>query len=110
MAAQYWVMLVVAGLTAAGVLGTLWQRQRSEQIDRALNAEHEARTEWWRRFEWAAEQSLKPDDGAQAFGLGILDALSKSPLVTTSEREILRVVAVGRRKRDNGTKAKGARR
>ncbi|KXP01019.1 hypothetical protein [Tsukamurella pseudospumae] len=110
MAAHYWVMLIVAGLTAVGVVGTLWQRQRSEQMDRLLKAEHEARTEWWKRFEWAAEQSLKSDDIGQAFGLRILDALSVSPLVTTSEREILRVVAIGSRRRNNINRKKGARR
>ncbi len=45
MAAPQWVVLVVAILTAGGVLATLWQKQRSEQIDRALKAKHEARIE-----------------------------------------------------------------
>lgn len=59
--AQNWVTLVVGLLAASGVIGTLWQRQRSEATDRRLRLEYEARAEWWRRFEWAADKSVSGD-------------------------------------------------
>ena len=64
MATPHWVILVVAILTAGGVLATLWQKQRSEQIDRALKAKHEARVEWWRRFQWGPRKRRESSDGS----------------------------------------------
>ncbi|MEC4611871.1 hypothetical protein [Tsukamurella tyrosinosolvens] len=108
MGAQYWVMLIVAGLTAGGVLGTLWQKQRSEHVDRALKAEHEARVEWWRRFQWAAEHA----DGlgnpeSRVTGRIVMKELIRSPLITASERDIARAAAAGRQLRNNRRNRKG---
>jgi hypothetical protein len=89
---QAWVTLAVGVLASAGVIGTLWQRDRSEAQDRRIRLEYEARVEWWRRFQWAAEQSASPDDAAQRLGMAIMDALTDSPLVTASESGILDAV------------------
>ncbi|MET9326423.1 hypothetical protein [Tsukamurella sp. NPDC003166] len=107
MAAQYWVMLTVAVLTAFGVLGTLWQKQRSEHADRALKAEHEARVEWWRRFQWAAEHTAglgNPE--SRVTGRIVMTKLIRSPLITASERDIARAVAAGPQLGDNRKKRK----
>lgn len=107
-AAPQWVMLIVAVLTAGGVLGTLWQKQRSEHADRALKAEHDARVEWWRRFQWAAEHADglgNPD--SRVTGRTVMVELIRSPLITASERDIVRAVAAGRQLRNNRKNRKG---
>ncbi|ALG86290.1 hypothetical protein [Gordonia phthalatica] len=65
MTAQTWVALVVGLLATAGVVGTLWQRQRSEATDRFHRLQHEARVEWWKRYQWAVEQSDSRSPKAQ---------------------------------------------
>ncbi|BDH58660.1 hypothetical protein [Tsukamurella sp. PLM1] len=111
MGAPQWVMLIVAVLTASGVLGTLWQKQRSEHADRALKAEHEARVEWWRRFQWAAEHTAglgNPE--SRVTGRIVMRELIRSPLITASDRDIARAVAAGRQPGNNRKNRKGGAR
>ncbi|WP_336671146.1 hypothetical protein [Tsukamurella sp. USMM236] len=107
MATPHWVILVVAILTAGGVLATLWQKQRSEQIDCALKAKHEARVEWWRRFQWAAEHAAGLGNvESRVTGRIVMTELIRSPLITASERDIARAVAAGPQLGDNRKKRK----
>ena len=89
MTAQVWVTLVVGVLASVGVVGTLWQRQMSETIDRRLRREWDARAEWWRRYMWAVERAESDDPDVQARGYVMLDVLAGSPLLTPSELDIL---------------------
>ncbi|WP_440713236.1 hypothetical protein [Gordonia sp. FQ] len=97
MGAQQWVTLVV-GLTAGfGVIATLWQRQRSEHHDRRERAEQQARAEWWKRWQWAIELALADEPSHQQVGMETLDSLTRSPLVTASEIDIVVAFTESRR-------------
>ncbi|MFT3662668.1 MAG: hypothetical protein QM809_15200 [Gordonia sp. (in: high G+C Gram-positive bacteria)] len=96
MGAQQWVTLTVGLVASIGVIATLWQRQRSEHLDRvelrrdrARRDEYEARSEWWRRWQWAVEMALADDDARERTGIETLDALVMSSLVTGSELDIV---------------------
>lgn len=99
MAAQAWVALVLGLLTSAGVIGTLWQRQHSERVDREHRLEIESRAEWWRRFQWAAEQSISLNGEGRLLGMTIVQSLTTSPLLTGSERGIVESVLMARGRR-----------
>ncbi|GAA4398264.1 hypothetical protein GCM10023147_34350 [Tsukamurella soli] len=89
MTATNWVTLIAALFGISGVLTTLWQRQRSEQRDRAHRAEHDARTEWWKRYAWAVETTTRAEPRPEAAGPSTVRALARSPLVTISEMDIV---------------------
>lgn len=91
---QLLVPLTVGLLATAGVIATLWQRQRSEQVDRRHRLEYEARVEWWRRFAWAADKTVSEDEDARLLGVSIVSALAESPLLTESERGIVEAVTL----------------
>ncbi|UQE74925.1 hypothetical protein MYK68_19895 [Gordonia sp. PP30] len=99
MAAQAWVALVLGLLTSAGVIGTLWQRQHSERVDREHRLEIESWAEWWRRFQWAAEQSISLNGEGRLLGMTIVQSLTTSPLLTGSERGIVESVLMARGRR-----------
>ncbi|MFT3660818.1 MAG: hypothetical protein QM809_05320 [Gordonia sp. (in: high G+C Gram-positive bacteria)] len=96
MTAQAWVTLMVGLPATIGVVGTLWQRQHSEQIDREHRLEIDSRSEWWRRFQWAAEQSVAQNPEARLLGRRVLRGLLRSSLLTGSEREIAAMLVVNR--------------
>lgn len=106
-----WTPIVVGVVALAGVLATLWQRQKSEQEDRAHRLQHDARTEWWRRYQWAAEQISQHDNRtAQTNGYAVISALSDDEsLITGSERAILRELAKPHKPRDTRNQPKGGR-
>lgn len=98
--AQVWVNLLVGLLASVGLVGTLWQRQLSEHRDRIQRLEQDARIEWWRRFQWAAEQTTQEDRTAQSMGWALIESLVESPLLTASETGI--VVAITNIASDDG--------
>lgn len=100
MTAQVWVNLLVGLLASVGLVGTLWQRQLSEHRDRIQRLEQDARIEWWRRFQWAAEQTTQEDRTAQSMGWALIESLVESPLLTASETGI--VVAITNIASDDG--------
>lgn len=106
-----WATLIVGLIGIAGVLATLWQRSRSEEKDRAHRAMHDGRTEWWRRYQWAAEQANQAENiEAQEFGKAVLSALTdETDTITASELSILRAVAKRTTKRDNRNQRRNAR-
>lgn len=86
--------LVVGLVGIAGVLATLGQRSWSEAKDRAHRTRHDERTEWWRRYQWAAEQVNQRDNiAAQDFGRAVMYAVADEPALTASELAILQAVA-----------------
>lgn len=98
MGAQQWVTLTVGLVATFGVLATLWQRQRSEHLDRRERAgqqaradEQSARAEWWRRWQWAVELAVSGDAAREAVGVETLAALVRSPLVTVSESDMVEI-------------------
>lgn len=99
--------LVVGMVGIVGVLATLWQRTRSEEQDRAHRTRHDVRTEWWRRYQWAAEQVNQSENfRAQEFGKAVMSALADE-VVTDSEDGILRAVAEQGESSDNGRTTTG---
>ncbi|GEE01612.1 hypothetical protein nbrc107696_20580 [Gordonia spumicola] len=107
MTPQAWVTLVVGVLASIGVVGTLLQRQRSEAADRMHRDRFDARAEWWRRFQWAAEQAHEGDDASSELGFAVLEALTESPLVTSSEIGILAATANLRARRSSSDTGRG---
>ncbi|MFT4088881.1 MAG: hypothetical protein QM658_17340 [Gordonia sp. (in: high G+C Gram-positive bacteria)] len=108
MQAPQWVTLVVGVLAITGVLVTLWQRQLSEERDRAQRAEHDSRSEWWRRYVWAVELSLTEADTIRsATGVAVLCELADSPLATVSELGVIRTLALSGESDDNGDDRNG---
>lgn len=100
--------LVVGLVGIAGVLATLIQRSWSEAQDRAHKTRHDQRTEWWRRYQWAAEQVNQQDnERAEEFGRAVISALTDEATITDSERAILRAVADRRGERDTGREPTG---
>ncbi|MFT3662669.1 MAG: hypothetical protein QM809_15205 [Gordonia sp. (in: high G+C Gram-positive bacteria)] len=105
MGAQQWVTSTVGLAATFGVIATLWQRQRSEHLDRreraservrlreqqARHDEQQARAEWWRRWEWAVELASADDPAREGAGAATMEALADSPLITASELGILEV-------------------
>ncbi|GAA1081005.1 hypothetical protein GCM10009648_18330 [Tsukamurella spumae] len=97
------VTLVVGLAGIAGVLATLGQRTWSEAKDRAHRTRHDERTEWWRRYQWAAEQVNQEErPRAEEFGRAVMSALAREPSVTSSEIAILAAVATRMDSGDNG--------
>lgn len=73
-------------------------------------AEHDDSTEWWRRYQWAAEQVNQADNlEAQEFGRAVMSALADEPTVTDSEIAILQAVAAQRETENNGEHPEGGR-
>lgn len=99
---------VVGLIGIAGVLATLIQRSRSEAKDRVHRMRHDMRTEWWRRYQWAAEQVNQSENlAAQEFGTAVISALADEAQLTASEDAILHAVAERQRVSDTGTGTNG---
>lgn len=101
MAAEVWVLLVGYLMSVAGVTATIWQKQLSESRARKEHATQEARNEWWRRYQWAAELAISEQPEQQALGLQVLDSLLRSPLATDSETDMIVKLAEERDESDN---------
>lgn len=78
MPAQAWVTLVVGVLATLGVVGTLLQRNRSENRDA-----------WWSRFEWALESTYSENASRRQDGWRVLGVLAESTLATRTEEDLI---------------------
>ncbi|MDO5863345.1 MULTISPECIES: hypothetical protein [Paenarthrobacter] len=54
--------------------------------------EADARSEWWRRTQWALEASASDNDEMYSYGTGMLDLLARSELATPKDKELLDAV------------------
>ncbi|MGY4541379.1 hypothetical protein ACVWY0_001288 [Arthrobacter sp. UYNi723] len=96
-----------AALTAAivaAVVGykNLNQQQRAlkESVKsnaRSLNQKRQAdaRSEWWKRTQWALEAAASDDPRMYAYGAGMLDLLAQSELAGPKDKELLDAVWEG---------------
>lgn len=74
--------LVVGIVGIAGVLVTLYQRDRADR-----------RSEWWRRATWAVERTFSEIEEEAATGFAVLAVLVQSDLITATEREMVAALA-----------------
>ncbi|MEC3851278.1 hypothetical protein [Paenarthrobacter ureafaciens] len=93
-----------AALAAAGI--AFWIGWLSLQHQKAvLSAQNEAnantleqkreadaRSEWWRRTQWALEASASENDEMYSYGTGMLDLLARSELASPKDKELLDAV------------------
>ena len=94
----------VAALLAAAVAAVVGYRNlRQQQSALALQwREHEqtlaqnttsdARSEWWRRTQWALQAAASDNAAMYAFGTGMLDLLARSELADAHDKELLDAV------------------
>jgi hypothetical protein len=74
-----------AVLAAAVALFVGWLTLRQKR-------EADARSEWWKRTQWALEASASKDPLMYAYGTGMLDLLAKSELAGPKDKELLDAV------------------
>lgn len=82
MPAQAWVQLVVGVAATLGVLVTWHQKNTADR-----------RGEWWRRSAWAFERSFSDKKTEAELGWTLLAVLTESRLVTTSDSDVVQVIA-----------------
>lgn len=75
-------------LAAAAVLYIGWRTLKQKR-------EADARSEWWRRTQWALEAVASADAAMYAYGTGMLDLLAKSDLASPEDKELLDAVWEG---------------
>lgn len=97
----------VAALTAAIVAAlvgwhNLKQQQRALKESVKSNArslsqksQADARSEWWKRTQWALEAAASDDPRMYAYGAGMLDLLAQSELAGPKDKELLDAVWEG---------------
>lgn len=83
--------LIVAALGIIAVLVTIWQKIRSDN-----------RAEWWRRYTWATEQSTARDIESRLVGWINLEILGYSRLLTSTEKALVKALAMDDKRWDNG--------
>jgi hypothetical protein len=76
----------LAVLVAAVVAGVVGWRTLSQK------READARSEWWKRTQWALEASASKDPAMYAYGAGMLDLLAQSELAGPKDKELLDAV------------------
>lgn len=111
-------MAPVAALIAAVIAGLIgWrnlkQQQRALRESVKSNAKSlsqkrqaDARSEWWKRTQWALEAAASDDPRMYAYGTGMLDLLAQSELAGPKDKELLDAVWEGTdtEMRDEGIK------
>lgn len=73
-------LAVILGALVAGLVG--WRTIRQRTIS-------DARTEWWKRTQWAIEMAREKDPDARTLGFSILTLLAKSKLAAREELLLL---------------------
>ena len=106
---QWWdpfaVLTPLGALTAAVVAAVIGWRNLKGQ-ERALRAtvrgnektlrqrsEADARSEWWRRTQWALDATTSDNTVMYQYGVGMLDILARSELAGAEEARLLQAVA-----------------
>ncbi|WP_133162916.1 hypothetical protein [Arthrobacter glacialis] len=73
-------MAIILGALVAGLVGWRTIRQRTVA---------DARSEWWKRTQWAIEMAREKDPDARTLGFSILTLLAKSKLAAREELLLL---------------------
>lgn len=68
---------------------------RSDAANLRQKREADARSEWWKRTQWALEASASKDPRMYAYGTGMLDLLAQSELAGPKDKELLDAVWEG---------------
>lgn len=76
------VLLFIAALIAAGIAWKNLQEHRRS----------EARSEWWRRTQWALSATVSENTAMMSYGTQILDELAKSEFADEQDERILEAV------------------
>ena len=95
-----WAALLAAGLAFWIGWRSLKQQQKALKVTVRSDArnlrqkrEADARSEWWRRTQWALEAAAEPENEAMnAYGTGMLDLLARSELASLKDKELLDAV------------------
>lgn len=94
----------VAVFIAAGVAAVVgWRnllhqqtalKESNQKADDALSQKREAdaRSEWWRRTQWALEATVVEDERMNSYGVGMLQILIKSDMAGPGDKEMLDAV------------------
>ncbi|WP_242640286.1 hypothetical protein [Rhodococcoides fascians] len=82
MPAQAWVTLIVGVLAVVGVALTVRQRTVADK-----------RAQAWQRITWCLERTTSENEAEAALGWDIYTPVTDSPLITRTERDVLRAVA-----------------
>lgn len=68
---------------------------RSDARNLRQKREADARSEWWKRTQWALEAAASDDPRMYAYGTGMLDLLAQSELAGPKDKELLDAVWEG---------------
>lgn len=91
----------VAALLAAGLVTFIgWRNLKHQQRALKENVRSDARnltqkrladarSEWWRRTQWALEAAASKDETMSAYGTGMLTLLAKSELASDEDKDLL---------------------
>ncbi|MET3172954.1 UNVERIFIED_ORG: hypothetical protein ABIB52_000782 [Arthrobacter sp. UYCu721] len=79
--ASPFAVLIAAGIALLIGLKTVRQKREAD-----------ARSEWWKRTQWALEASASKDSRMYAYGTGMLDLLAQSELAGPKDKELLDAV------------------
>ena len=82
MPAQAWVTLIVGVLAVVGVALTVRQRTIADK-----------RTQAWQRITWCLDHTVSENDDEAELGWDIYATVTESPLITSTEKGVLKVVA-----------------
>ncbi|WP_027507174.1 hypothetical protein [Rhodococcus sp. UNC23MFCrub1.1] len=82
MPAQAWVTLIVGVLAVVGVALTVRQRTIADK-----------RTQAWQRITWCLDHTVGDDPDEAELGWDIYTTVTDSPLITSTEKGVLKVVA-----------------
>lgn len=91
--AQWWEILAALGpvllfLSALVAAYVAWKSLKQQKLN-------EARSEWWRRAQWALGASVSTDSRMMTYGIEILDELASSELTTEEDERLLDAVWSG---------------
>lgn len=91
--APWWITALIGVCTVAGSLLVvrIWSNRgyRAEADQRKKAA---ARVEWFQRFRWAAELTLRSEPAAQTAGFAALQVLASSELASRDDRNLLAAI------------------
>ena len=82
MPAQAWITLLVGVLGIVGVVGTIRQRTIAD-----------ARAQAWQRITWCLDHTVSDNDTEAELGWTMYSTVSKSKLITSTERDVIRTVS-----------------
>lgn len=90
--APWWVTLLVGALTVGGsfLAARIGSKRTLEATDQRENAA--AREEWFKRFQWATELTLRTDAAAKVAGFAALSQLASSRLAGADDLKLLAAV------------------